>query len=102
MFVFVFVFVFVWDMMMRVVNVTMSMVMMVLALMVGHSCGSRAGAVPEREHASVSVFNVGGTAGWTLPTPANNINYTTWANSHIFVIGDILCMFFFLISFGLM
>mgnify|MGYP000391436816 FL=1 len=78
---------------MRVINVTMSVVMMVLALMVGHLSGSHGSAVAERERASVSVFNVGGTAGWTLPTPANNINYTTWANSHTFVIGDILCMF---------
>ena len=37
-------------------------------------------------------FDVGGTAGWTLPSAAQAVNYTSWANSQIFVVGDVLCM----------
>ena len=38
-------------------------------------------------------FDVGGSAGWTLPSAADAVNYTSWANSQIFVVGDVLCMY---------
>jgi hypothetical protein len=36
-----------------------------------------------------SVYLVGGAAGWTTPSRAN-INYTQWAESTSFVVGDTL------------
>ena len=58
-----------------------------MTLMIGLMAWGYGGMVMAREEA---VHQVGGTPGWSLPS-RSMVNYTQWAATQMFVVGDTLC-----------